>query len=161
MNSLPAYLTQRYQVNGSACWSWTGATQSKGYGSLTDGNGSTVLAHRAVWEWIYGPIPDGMTVDHLCRNKLCGNPDHLDLATAAENARRSNAAVTACPRGHAYSEDNTGRGSRGSRYCLTCAREAKRLKWPEYWSRHRAEVNARRRAARQAKRATDSQAVSA
>ena len=63
---------------------WTGATDSKGYGSLTV-NGRTMKAHRYAWERENGPIPDGMEVDHICWQRSCVNPGHLRLATRSQN----------------------------------------------------------------------------
>ena len=65
---------------------WTGATNSKGYGSLTV-NGRKMLAHRYAWQRVNGPIPDGMVVDHTCHTPACVLPDHLRLASPAQNAQ--------------------------------------------------------------------------
>lgn len=119
---LPEPFTARYDVNTSPCWVWNGGTQSKGYGSVTNGRGGSMLAHRAVWESIHGPIPDDMTVDHICRNKLCGRPDHLRLLTRGDNLRAARQAIRFCPAGHEYTDANTRR--RGDRReCRTCQRE--------------------------------------
>lgn len=123
---LPPFLSQRYQVNQTPCWSWTGGTQSRCYGSLADGARGTQLAHRAVWEAVNGPIPPGQTVDHLCRNKLCGRPDHLELVTAEENKRRFRAAILQCPRGHDYTPENTAISGHGTRSCRQCGIDARR-----------------------------------
>jgi hypothetical protein len=72
------------------CWTWTGAKASHGYG-----NTARTTAHREVWELLIGPIPDGLTLDHLCRNPLCVNPDHLEPVTCAENLRRARLARSA------------------------------------------------------------------
>lgn len=107
------------------CILWEGATQSKGYGSETDHRGGTRLVHRRVWEEACGPIPDGMTIDHLCTQKTCINPDHMEVVTRAENSRRKNERQTHCKRGHALSGDNvrlTPRGDRVHRVCRECAR---------------------------------------
>ena len=79
------------------CWLWTGATQTRGYGSVGVGNGRTALAHRVAYQQTVGPIPDGMTIDHVCENKVCVNPDHLEVVTRAENTRRAaERASTSC-----------------------------------------------------------------
>lgn len=121
MTPLPDHLARWFRANDTACWIFTGGRQSRGYGSIGDGHGSSVLAHRAVWEAIHGPIPHDMTVDHICRNKLCGRPDHLRLLTAGDNVRAARAAITVCPAGHEYTDANT-RHRNGRRECRECQR---------------------------------------
>lgn len=69
------------------CWIWTGSTIRSGYGRLMY-RGEQVLAHRRYYEHHVGPIPEGLTIDHLCRVRACVNPDHLEPVTNAENVRR-------------------------------------------------------------------------
>ncbi len=69
------------------CWEWTRATH-KGYGRFIAPDERRWLAHRWCWEYLVGPIPDGLVLDHLCENKACVNPDHLEVVTQGENARR-------------------------------------------------------------------------
>jgi hypothetical protein len=118
----------------SGCWIWRGTVNASGYGCFynpaTQADG---LAHRLSYEAIVGPISDGLTLDHLCRQTRCVNPDHLEPVTLAENARRAGQAKTHCPKGHPYDQSNTGKGYRGSRRCLTCHREGQR----EYMNRRR------------------------
>lgn len=109
---------------------WTGVVNNKGYGVVRVGD-TTTTAHRATWFVAYGPIPEGMQVDHLCRNRLCINPDHLELVTGAENYGRSpRVQVTHCPAGHPYAGDNlrlyVDRYGRTHRQCVICRREAGR-----------------------------------
>jgi hypothetical protein len=70
------------------CLIWLGPS-TNGYGRVTGGSRKGQRAHRAAWEIANGPIPEGMTIDHLCRVRLCLNPDHMELVTREENARRA------------------------------------------------------------------------
>lgn len=112
---------------GTRCWNWTGARNSKGYGFVYR-NGQRLMAHQAAYmEWV-GPIPEGMTLDHLCRNTSCCNPLHLEAVTMRENLLRGNgwsgrnARKTHCPAGHEYAPENT-YVRLGQRHCRTCHRE--------------------------------------
>lgn len=72
------------------CWHWTAALMPNGYGyfRVSTPRRRMVYAHRAAYELLVGPIPDGMVIDHLCRNKSCVNPEHLEVVTQGENVRR-------------------------------------------------------------------------
>ena len=75
------------KVNG--CWMWQGWTRPDGYGMLAFGSGRPSYAHRIAYTELVGPIPPGLTVDHLCRNKSCVNPAHLEVVTRAVNTSRA------------------------------------------------------------------------
>lgn len=83
-----------YEVDqATGCWVWHGETTSNGYGLVESGNrreGTRVrrVVHRVEWERLHGPVPDGQVLDHLCRERLCCNPAHLELVTHVENVRR-------------------------------------------------------------------------
>ena len=78
----------KYVVNEGGCWLWVGGrARPNGYGNLSVNN-RLVNVHRLSYELRKGPIPDGLTIDHLCRVRLCINPDHLEAVTRAENTRR-------------------------------------------------------------------------
>jgi hypothetical protein len=122
-----------YTVDDAGCWIWQRAMNHDGYGQLSGGKKSegtftSVKAHRWFYEHFVGPIPEGMTIDHLCCVRACVNPDHLEVVTHAENCRRAAARRTHCSHGHEYTAENTRIDSGGQRRCRTCA-SAHTRKW--------------------------------
>jgi hypothetical protein len=112
------------------CWIWIGALDRHGYGTIGQINQKGIWrmarAHRIAYELEIGPIPDGLTIDHLCRVPACVNPSHMEPVTKSENTRRGFAAKTQCPQGHPYTEDNIywdmTRGQYRTRKCRTCVK---------------------------------------
>jgi hypothetical protein len=121
-------------VETDTCWEWTGTTDQKGYamiywrGDDHPRGWGMERAHRAAYKMLIGPIPEGMVLDHLCRNRSCVNPDHLEPVAAGVNTSRGDRAhQTLCRRGHPLSGDNLTRHSRtGARVCRQCQQEYKR-----------------------------------
>jgi hypothetical protein len=117
------------------CWLWTGGRTVSGYGRLKVA-GTNRRAHRLTYELLVGPVPEGLVLDHLCRNTLCVRPDHLDPVTHRENILRGegkaavNAVKAICSRGHLYTPENTYWRPKGGRSCKCCVIEAKR-RWRE------------------------------
>ena len=115
----------------NGCWEWQ-AHKSDGYG-IFDVRRKRHLAHRFAYTLLVGPIPEGLTIDHLCRNRACVNPLHLEPLTMRENILRGvgltaqRAARTQCPRGHPYDMFNTRIRPCGRRACRACDRQRKRV----------------------------------
>jgi hypothetical protein len=117
------------------CWEWMAAKDTKGYGVFNLG-GTLVRAHRFAWQTLVGPIPEGLHIDHLCRNRICVCIDHLEPVTPKVNIQRGitgavrkirAAQTTHCPQGHEYSEENTYvRKASNARSCRKCHRDIER-----------------------------------
>jgi hypothetical protein len=109
------------------CWTWTASVNSRGYGTFAAG-GKVRLAHRVAYETYVDEIPDGLQIDHLCSNRRCVNPQHLEPVTGLVNVRRSRscqATADACAHGHPW-ESNAFYTRSGHRRCLTCQRASAR-----------------------------------
>lgn len=125
----------------TGCWVWQGGDDhGKGYGRIHR-YGRTMPAHRYFYELAKGPIPDGLELDHLCRNVKCVNPDHLEPVTPRENVRRGttpaarNMVATHCVHGHPLAGANLYIARDGHRQCRACQRRSSR----DYRARKRAE----------------------
>lgn len=114
------------------CWTWTGARQSSGYGQI-GWDGKVYLAHRVSYALHIGPIPNGLCIDHLCRNRLCVRPEHLEAVTIRDNVARSDTPqgrvlrTGFCQRGHDMRDPANRRGGVNSHQCGEC-RRASRLR---------------------------------
>lgn len=135
------------------CWSWLGGLNGTGYGVFAceprreNGRLSLVGAHRYAYQLLRGEIPEGLHLDHLCRNPACVNPDHLEVVTPQINTLRgigpsaNNHQKIRCKEGHFFDQVNTWVDPKtGHRYCRECSRR----RFREWYRRHRARANALR-----------------
>jgi len=135
--------------NGDECWKWAGLIDRKGYGRYCNRVFGTHLAHRISYLLLVGPIPDGKELDHVCRNRGCVNPAHLEPVTHHVNLLRGNGIVSAnklkthCPQGHPYEGENL-ICRRGTRECRIC------------YKKHAAENQRRRQQKKRAMRNAES-----
>lgn len=121
------------------CWEWMSGRNRDGYGQFYPTTTIVAKAHRFAWETLVGLIPKGLEIDHLCRNRTCVNPDHLDVVTHQENCRRGyplglvanwrkKRAQTHCVHGHEFTLENTGT-NHGRRFCRACHRASDRTRY--------------------------------
>lgn len=118
------------------CWQWTGTKYINGYGKISSGP-QQEYAHRWSYEHYVGPIPDGYVIDHLCRNRSCVNPQHMEPVTDEENKQRGlgyalrNGMRTTCINGHEYTPENTYTPPNGKAIrCRECSRIRDRKRSP-------------------------------
>lgn len=111
-------LMANLDITPGGCWTWTGHCYSNGY-SIIAWRATQHLGHRLSFRFFRGEIPDGLQLDHLCRNRACVNPTHLEPVTAMENTRR--AMRSHCVNGHPFDVENTWM-HKGKRYCRECRR---------------------------------------
>lgn len=136
--SLLERLESKYVVDASSgCWNWIGATANKRnkwvYGLIMVDR-KLQMAHRAMYEQKVGKIPDGLQIDHLCRNTRCVNPDHLEPVTAKENIARSinfQSSKKQCVNGHELVGSNLYVKPNGNRECRIC----RKAQWEAYKAR--------------------------
>ena len=130
----PINLETSYVVTLNNCWEWQHRLNDAGYGLLMR-NRKVWRAHRYFYSMVKGAIPEGLVLDHLCRNRACVNPDHLEPVTQSTNAKRGDTSnnganhrvKTHCAKGHPYSGDNlfisTKPNGKSQRRCRACSRE--------------------------------------
>ena len=124
---IPERIAKKFtRPSDTECWVWTASGNHGGYGYVSF-NGRQQVAHRVLYQILVGPIPEGLTLDHLCRNRRCVNPAHLDPVSNRENILRGTsrsalrAKQTHCKYGHPLSGENLKlKGT--ERVCLTCKR---------------------------------------
>lgn len=126
---------------GNGCWEWKGPITWNGYGIFVYGQDHVpkgTTAHRAVYQELVGKIPESMQLDHLCKNKLCVNPSHMEVVTARENLMRGetkaaeNVSKTHCPKGHEYRLNQSPHYLRvNERRCHVCHAEQEAMRRKE------------------------------
>lgn len=123
----------KYVQKSGACWVWLGGLSATGYGKFRVGS-RTVSAHRFAWELLEGPIPDGLQIDHRCRNRRCVRPQHCQVVDHRTNVLVGygpcaiNARKTHCPKGHDYVYRWNGRFG-WQRVCLRCRNERAKARY--------------------------------
>ena len=125
------HIKSKVEIDENGCWNWTGKIAKNGYGHITYPNKNdrkTYLIHRITYALFKSEIPIGMTIDHLCRNRKCCNPEHLEIVTSKENTLRGNgiaginARKTHCIKNHPLSGNNLYITPDKRRNCKKCIR---------------------------------------
>lgn len=124
----------------TGCWTWTAYRNRLGYGKVA-WKGEATTIHRIMYAWLVAPLPRGFAarktaqLDHLCKNRACCNPTHLELVTQKTNILRSTAPSAGyarrahCSKGHEFTPENTYKSKKGERICRTCQLERGRLNY--------------------------------
>jgi len=135
----PAYLRfWRRVLLDDGCWEWQGAHDKDGYGCFSVTAKESWRAHRYAYEFLRGPIPDGLVIDHLCKNRGCVNPGHMEPVEPGENVRRGDGPghlvrrAGVCQRGHVIDENNMAASRTGRRRCRICQRANNAIRAREY-----------------------------
>ena len=143
---LPERIRSKFIIHDSGCWLWTAAHDGRNYGQIS-WDGKTSKAMRIIYHLLVGPIPEGLVLDHLCRNSPCVYPGHLEPVTQRLNMQRGSRTRIAkekphCTNGHDLTEENTyhfikrGYPRRGCKICL-------KKTWRAYYVNNRDEIFAR------------------
>lgn len=111
---------EKVDTQPDGCWEWRGRREDHGYGWFR--HPDTKYAHRAAYILLVGPIPEGLTIDHLCENRGCVNPDHLEAVTTATNLARGGGRWSECDRLHPDTPTRLTRKVSGRTHCLECHR---------------------------------------
>lgn len=141
-DAFQAYIIDRSRTNQSGCWLWSLTKDRDGYGYGCFQQRKR-RAHRLSYEAFVGPVPEGLHLDHLCRERSCVNPAHLESVTCGENIRRGNVGSkqrTHCKRGHSFAE-NGYRAKSGQKLCRLCVR----LRRNAHYACNSTAINARAR----------------
>jgi hypothetical protein len=120
--------TDKIEILPNDCHQWTGAKDRDGYGKFQL-DGKCIFAHRYAFLCFYGELDDELVIDHLCRNRACVNPKHMEQVTIKINTNRGchhESIKTHCTHGHEFTEENTYICTRGWRNCRICRRVADR-----------------------------------
>lgn len=121
-------------VKSDGCWIFTGHLNNHGYGTFGITHDDRIYAHRYSYQLAYGPIPEGLVIDHICRTPPCVNPSHMEAVTQRENVYRGKSYLfhpkTHCKHGHELTEGNVyRRPDTGGRQCLTCVTRRNRNRY--------------------------------